>query len=288
MDRTEIINVNGGKLYLVKRGVGAPVVLLGGPWFGQRYLQPLAENLAADFQIVAYDPRGSGNSDERTENEINLAGHLEDLDGLRQALDLDRMNLIGHSLGALVCLAYAIENPQNIGALVLANPGPPMVPEMQEKLHMAFIGAFTGEEQKMLAHIQASPGFEARDPEIHEAYFKSLYGAFFRDKRAASGLEFGFTSATARYALEAEEQLVGQLMALDPMGSLSNVASPTLVIHAEQDLIPKDFSRLLADRIPGAKFVLLEGVGHFAYLEDAPLFRRTIVDFLWPETKIWR
>lgn len=280
MASNDTILANGVNLYVENRGKGTPVVLLGGPWFGQRYLAPLAESLAADFQIISYDPRGSGRSDAFVGEEITLAHHLADLEGLRQTVGIERMNLIGHSLGALVCLAYAIERQHNIGALVLANPGPPLNPEMQETLQVAFMGALNETDQAMLEEIQTSPGFADRNAETHEAYFKTLYAAFFSDRDLASRLVFGFTDATAAHALEAEEQLVGELIALDLESRAREVTSPTLVIHSEQDLIPEAFSRLLAIRIPGAQIALLEGDGHFAYMEDPARFRRTLLDFL--------
>lgn len=50
------------ELFVVTRGRGTPVVLLGGPWFGQTYLGPLADGLWGEFESIAYDPRGSGRS----------------------------------------------------------------------------------------------------------------------------------------------------------------------------------------------------------------------------------
>jgi len=280
MPMNEIVSVDGVNLNVITRGEGAPVVLLGGPWFGHRYLRTLADSLAADFRVIAYDPRGSGHSSALTREAINLSGHLADLEGLRRVLELQRLNLIGHSLGALVCLAYAVGRPQNTGALILANPGPPLVKEMQEMLHIAFMGALTEVDREILEEIRASSGFQARDAETHEAYFKTMYAAFLRDREVASHLEFGFTPTTAQYALEAEEQLVGQLLAMNLVDQLATVASPTLVIHSEQDLIPAAFSHLLVDQIPGSELAFLDGVGHFAYLEDIDLFRRTAVNFL--------
>lgn len=261
-------------------GEGKPIIVLGGPWFGHHYVQPLADQLAHGFRVIAYDPRGSGLSSALAADQITLSGHLDDLEGLRHALGIEHANLVGHSFGALVCLLYAAQHPETAASLVLANPGPPFDSEMQEMLHHAFVQGHTPEDKKQMEKMESSPGFTSRDAKTLEEYFKVSYSAFFEDRRQLSRLDFGFTPTTAQYVLEAEEQLVSQLLQGDPAGQLRKIACPTLVVHAEHDLIPEAFSRFLADSIRDAEYALLEGVGHFAYLENPGLFKGTVVPFL--------
>ncbi len=261
-------------------GTGAPVLVLGGPWFGHSYIHPLAELLAEDFQVITYDPRGSGRSSPLTANQITLDGHLADLEGLRHGLNIERASLVGHSFGAQVAHLYAAAHPETTASLVLANPGPPLDREMQEMLHGSFVRGRTAEDKKKMKEIESSPGFMSRDARTHEEFFKILYAPFLEDRKYLSRLEFGFTPTTAQYALEAEEQLVEQLLERDPKGSLGKITCPTLVLHADRDLIPEAFSRTLADGIRGAEFTNLKGVGHFAYLENPELFKSTLVAFL--------
>jgi proline iminopeptidase len=278
--RETTVPLDGVELFVVSRGRGKPVVMLGGPWFGQTYLQPLAEGLAGDFEVIAYDARGSGRSLPVSPPEITLEAHLEDLDGLRQALGVDRVNLIGHSLGALVVLLFAARHPERTGALVLAHPGPPFAPEMMKLLHHRFMSELTAADQETLEAISSSDAFQAGQPEARETFFKTMYSAFFRDRSLVSRLDFGFTAATAAHAVGAEEALTEQILALDPTSLLSSVRSPTLVVHAEHDLIPLEFSEFLAGEIGGAELTILKGVGHFSYLEDPQLFDRAVKPFL--------
>ena len=280
MERGTTVKLEDAELFVVTRGRGTPVVLLGGPWFGQTYLRSLADGLAGEFETVSYDPRGSGRSRPVWPPEITLEAHLKDLEGLRQALGIDRINLIGHSLGALVVLLFAARYPERMGALVLAHPGPPFAPEMMEQLHHAFLENQSKTDRKVLEAIAVSESFKAVQPEAREAFFKAMYSAFFRDRSLLPRLDFGFTEATAAHAVGAEEQLTEQILALDPTSLLSNVRSPTLVVHAEHDLIPLSFSTFLAAEIQGAHLVVLDGVGHFSYLEDPALFNSAAIPFL--------
>jgi pimeloyl-ACP methyl ester carboxylesterase len=193
---------------------------------------------------------------------------------------LSALNLIGHSFGAHISILYAGLRPQTTASLVRANPGPPLDREMQEMLHRAFVQGQTVEEKRRMEEIESSPSFADKDARTHEDYFKILYAAFFKDRKYLSDLRFGFTPITAQYALDAEEQLVHQLLERDPAGRLGMINCPTLVVHAEQDLIPEAFSRFIAGGIRGAEYARLSGVGHFGYLENPVLFETTPVAFL--------
>lgn len=280
MEGEATVKLGEVELFVVTRGRGTPVVLLGGPWFGQTYLGPLADGFSGEFETIAYDPRGSGRSHPVSPPEITLAAHLKDLEGLRQALGIDRINLIGHSFGALVVLLFAARHPERTGALVLSHPGPPFAPEMRKQLHHAFVDNQTETDKKAMEAIAASAAFQAVEPEAHESFFKAMYSAFFRDRSLLAQLDFGFTAATAAHALGAEEQLTEEILALGPASLLSSVRSPTLVIHAEHDLIPLAFSTFLAAEIENAQLVVLEGVGHFSYLEDPARFNSAVIPFL--------
>lgn len=280
MSTETTVSLDGVEIFVVSQGAGAPVFVLGGPWFGHRYLHQLHDQLGAQFHVIAFDPRGSGRSSPLTEDRINLAGHFKDLDGLRRALNVERMNLVGHSMGALVSLLYAADHPSEMGSLVLLHPGPPFDRQMQKDLHRAFGAGFTPEELTRLEQLGSSSPFEARDASTLENYFKVLYSPFFPDRSTLAQLDFDFTSTTALYALDAEERLLPEILARDPVARLGEIRCPTLVVHAEHDLIPEAFSRSLAESIPGAEYIRLDGLGHFAYLESPDRFMPPLIEFL--------
>lgn len=274
------LTLDGIDIFVVSQGTGHPVFILGGPWFGHSYLNQLQSELAKYFRVIAYDPRGSGRSSPLSEDQITLAGHIRDLENLRQELKVDRMNLVGHSMGALAALFYAAEHSAAMESLVLLHPGPPFDHDLQKTLHHAFSSGHSPEDRAALKELSSSPGFAAHDAKTHEEYFKILYSPFFLDRTNISRLNFAFTETTARYALKAEESLLKDILMQNPMDKASHVQCPTAVIHAEHDLIPEAFARQLADAIPHAEYIRLAGVGHFAYLEDSSRSTPPIVDFL--------
>lgn len=108
---------------------------------------------------------------------------------------------------------------------------------------------------------------------------KNLYGPFFRDSRTPEQSDWGFTPITAANVLEYEERLMGTLGGLDPVGSMGRVECPTLVVHREADPIPWEFGKFIADRISGAKLVVIPGASHFPFVEDRAAFLQAIEEF---------
>ena len=64
------------------------------------------------------------------------------------------------------------------------------------------------------------------------------------------------------------------------MQRYAEISCPTLVVHSERDPIPVEWSRLLADTIPGADYVLLENASHFSMIEDADELRTCVLPWL--------
>jgi proline iminopeptidase len=103
--------VNGAKLWYETEGQGEPLVLVaGGPGDSHSEFHPFFSRLADRFQVIYFDALGVGKSDRaKARKEYTFAREVEDLEGLRKALGVSQMNLLGHSFGANVYsfLAFA-------------------------------------------------------------------------------------------------------------------------------------------------------------------------------------
>jgi pimeloyl-ACP methyl ester carboxylesterase len=83
-----------------------------------------------EFRITTYDLRGHGRSD-MPPTGYTTADHAVDLEGLLDVLGMERVHLVGHSLGADVCLHFALRYPDRAGKLVLIEPAMPALAGLQ-------------------------------------------------------------------------------------------------------------------------------------------------------------
>jgi len=119
----KFIKVNGANLWVVTVGKGDPIFFIaggpGGTHRGLRSFDPLAVN---NHQLIYFDGFGRGKSDTaKVVSEYSLQRDIEDLEGLRKALKLQKISILGHSYGGLVAQGYAIKYPEQVSHLILAN-----------------------------------------------------------------------------------------------------------------------------------------------------------------------
>src|SRR3546814_15756185 len=82
--------------------------------------------MSARRQIIFYDQRGTGKSPPGTRpTDLTVDATVRDLEALRRKLKLNRIDLLGHSWGGLVSMAYALRYPQHVRNLVLVWSGAP-------------------------------------------------------------------------------------------------------------------------------------------------------------------
>lgn len=114
--------VNGRRLSCYRSGGGRPpLVLVHGFTDNARYWTRVAEALAADHEVIAYDARGHGTSD-RLEGHFDDEDRVSDLHGVLDALGVERPVLMGHSMGGATIALYAVRHPARARALILEDP----------------------------------------------------------------------------------------------------------------------------------------------------------------------
>lgn len=116
------ITVDGVELWAADHGSGHPVLLCpGGPGCCD-YLEPVSRLIDDMARVIRWEPRGCGESD-RT-GPYDLATTLSDMDAIREAMGFERWIVGGHSHGAFLALAYALEYPDRVdGIIYLAGTG---------------------------------------------------------------------------------------------------------------------------------------------------------------------
>lgn len=107
------------------------IALHGGPGTDYRSMLTLSE-LQDQFYIIFYDQRGTGLSERVSKSDLTLEKYIDDLDYIVDLYGRGRKaNLIGHSFGGQLAVAYVQRFPDKVSRLVLSEPGP-LTPEMAE------------------------------------------------------------------------------------------------------------------------------------------------------------
>jgi pimeloyl-ACP methyl ester carboxylesterase len=214
--------------------------------------------LAACRTVVTYDKPGCGLSDPWPAPQT-LDSDLEVLRAVTAHLELDRVDLLGISMGAPVSLAHAVRHPERVGRLILyggfANGHEVAAAEVRAAM-IELVRAHWGLGSDVLADIFLPDG---------SAEMKAHFARLQR------------RSATAEVACE----LLAQCYEIRVDDLLDRVAVPTLVLHRRADrAIPYRLGRDLAAGIPGARLVSLAGRSHWVYAGDSAAVVREILEFL--------
>lgn len=236
-----------GELLLLVMGTGGSMPL----W------QPVLPALEGRHRVIAYDHRGLGASPP-SPGPVSTASLADDAAALMDQLGVERAHVLGWSLGSAVSQELAINHPDKVASLVLyATWGRP--DGFMRSIVTAMRAAWeygTPEEYITATALCFSP--EALDSPEFEQLFEEFAGAFPQND-------------------EQRRTMVAQLeadIAHDTLDRLGGVACPTLVLAGEQDVFTAPrLGSAVAERIPDAELVLLEGPGsshsmHFERTEE--------------------
>lgn len=114
---------NGLNLWVEEEGKGRPLVVLhGGPGGSHLYFHPGLSPLAKHRRIIYYDMRGQYMSSvPKNKAHYGLLYDADDLEWLRKALKIKKLDLLGHSYGGMVALTYALKYPNNLNSIIFCS-----------------------------------------------------------------------------------------------------------------------------------------------------------------------
>lgn len=262
-------------------GQGPPLVVLhGGPGLSQNYLLPHLYQLAQSHTVLFYDQRGSGASSAKISAEtMRIPVFVDDLEAIRASFGWGKISILGHSWGGFLALHYALEHPESVDRLVLANSF--CASSDGVRLYLQEWYRRMAPFQEEFAQIQQDPRLLAGDPEIAERSVHLILRTYCHDPAHVEHLDLRFSPQAALQAQQSAELLRQQLLLEYSLyDSLKALSIPTLIIHGDADSVPLSTAEELHQSLPQSRFVLLENCGHFPYVEAPEAFFDAVRIFL--------
>jgi len=257
-------------------GAGTPLVLVnGGPGFDHVYMHcsDVWERLEAKRKVVFYDQRGNGRSSELKEGQSSLlADQIDDLEALRAHLGLEKMDLLGHSWGGYLVMAYAARHPDRIAHLMIVDSA---APKIQDTVFLfKNIYPETTSREDGLAFAVELGDDAAISSDLREYVSMLFYSQAARDAMMARLSELS-------YHQKINKAVWNDLQRFDLSPELPKFRFPTLVATGRYDFnVAPSVAWGIHNAIPGSEFAVFEKSGHLPYCEESGAFAARIEEFL--------
>jgi pimeloyl-ACP methyl ester carboxylesterase len=269
---TEFATQDDGPLIAGRRaGSGQPVLLLhGGPGLGFDYLRDLAEELAEENDVAWYQQRGLAPS--AAEGPYTVAADVDDARRVLDALDWQKAWVVGHSWGGHLALHVAAAFPERLfGALAvdpLGSVGDGRWPEFDEEI-LRRTPAEVRDRARELDEMTTA-GTAGDDLALEQ--MRLVWPAYFADPAHAPPMP------ALRIASERSAQMVQAIFAELPVleAKLPKIRVPVGFVHGSRSPMPLATSTDAADRIPGAWVDVVDGAGHFVWVEAPGAVRSSL------------
>ena len=248
-----------------------PVMVFMHGWAGSgRYWQSTAQALLDNFDCLLYDMRGFGRSHVQPDLSYELTEYAEDLAVLLNQLNLERVYINAHSMGASIATLFLNRYPQKVEKAILTCSG---IFEYDEKAFAAFYkfgGLVVKFRPKWLGKIPlADRMFMARF--LHSPIPKSERQAFLED----------FINADYQAALGTIFTSVSKEQAELMPQEFAKLTVPTLLVAGEYDIIiPAELGKKAAALNDQVELAIIPNTAHFPMLEDAETYLAKVRDFL--------
>ena len=246
-------------------------------------LVPFFMKFAKTHQVIFYDQRGNGKSrlEHVSKDTFSTELLVDDIEGLRQAFSIVKLNIIGHSWGGLLSLYYAAKYPENTNR-VIAISAAPINLQLLFSSYENHVSRFSSEEWQYIEGLWNSEEYRAGNPDVHNEAMrlsegKTFYNPTYVDTYMAAA---SFNANTAGNAIVLEELGRGMKMGISGQERLTNIMAPTLLINGRQDFIVEEAPKLANELISGSKLVWIEESGHYPYIEQSQAFFAALETFI--------
>ena len=282
------VTVNGTRLWYESEGSGQPLVLIpAGPGVPHGYFHPYFSRLAKSHRVIYYDAFGTGKSDRASERRTyTFARDVENVEGLRKALGLGKIDVLGHSYGGMVAQAYALRYPESVQKLILADSswGGVMSQAHRDNALSELRNQFPETYEKLI--------------KLHEKGFRTCSKEYRNADNSPPGFLLFYNNTAFQKLVQTGEPpnpdvlcaidgddgdfVPGPEMAnLDFHAQLKSLKMPMLILAGRYDrgMLPR-YALQFETYAPQAQFVMFEKSGHFPFIEETDQFFQAVERFL--------
>jgi pimeloyl-ACP methyl ester carboxylesterase len=260
---TDFSTHDDGPLLAGRRAGRGPRVLLlhGGPGIGFDYLRDLADELAQENDVAWYQQRGLEPS--AVAGPYSVGADVADARRVLDALGWEQATVVGHSWGGHLALHVAAAMPERLRGVLAVDPlgavGDGCWPALDEEIFRRTPEA-TRARARELDEIRSAG---TADEELALEGMRLVWAAYFADPDRAPPMP------TFRYSSERSAQVGRSIQAELPAleEALGGIRVPVGFVHGSRSPMPLAASTDAADRIPGAWVEVVEGAGHFVWVE---------------------
>jgi len=274
--RPREVSLHGHKLSYVDSGSGQAILFVHGLLGSHRNWRHLVDRLDNTNRVIVPDLFGHGAS-EKHEGDYSPSAQAATLRDLINRLDIDRVTIVGHSLGGGISLAFCYLFPDRVERLVLVGTGG-LGREVSPALRAATLPV-----ADWVLPVIASPWVRGGAELVGRGL--SLFGwRASHDIRAAWEGFTELSDADARRAFLATTRAVmnshGQTIAAHEY-LLELAELPVLVVWGTNDMvIPVDHAKRLGELAPECRVEIFDGAGHFPHLDRPDRFADVLRDFM--------
>jgi proline iminopeptidase len=288
------VDANGVLIYYKMFGIGQPLLILhGGPGASHDYFLPYLLPLARNNKLIFIDERGSGRS-QKIDNvkDYTVENMVEDVERVRQSLNLGKISLLGHSYGGVLAQAYALKYQANLSHLILCSTF-----HSTEKMNKVFQEIKSKMSPELRARIDQMEkeglfghGLEYEKnrytPEYMSAAWGEGYFPYLYQNNPDPNFEPSSMGNTSwdlyreMWGSHGEYIIDGNLKSAEYAGKLSSINIPALITVGDNDECSPSLSKEMNELIPGSKLVIFPKSGHMTFVDQPTMFISAINEFL--------
>ncbi|TXT64002.1 MAG: 2-hydroxy-6-oxo-6-phenylhexa-2,4-dienoate hydrolase [Promethearchaeota archaeon] len=274
-----IAKVNGIKIDYEIQGEGndIPLILVSGWALKKQMWLAVAPPLSEHFKVITFDNRGCGKSD-RPEGPYSLDDYADDILGLMDHLNLDKANLMGYALGAMIVMHFALKYVDHVDKLILLNT----------------VAKYDTDDLVLDGIKINSKALDFQQNAPKKYFMKSAKMAFHRGfiKELEENPDKKFHNLwtvdewVKEYNIDAQtpqdvENQGKAMLGLNLLEDLDKISAETLIIAGSNNKIhPKTAMEAMHEKIPNSTIEVLKRAGDMTYLSRAPEINQLVIDFL--------